>query len=268
LVINIDDDHGAKWAQELAASRPVVSYGIDTTPQSQQWLRALNLQKSPQGLSFDIQTPDGVWTLHSGLLGHFNVYNLLAVAAAWQAAGVTMPQVIQALAAAKTVPGRMEAFRAPGKPLVVVDYAHTPAALSAALRAVSEHRETSGVGRIICVFGCGGERDRGKRPQMAAAVAEAADMLIMTDDNPRSESPQAIVAEMLVGLPDGIEALVMHDRATAIAQAIAGANKHDVVLIAGKGHEDYQQVGQERRAFSDRLEVARCLGQEVLACSA
>ncbi len=266
LIINIDDDHGHAWASEMAASRPVVAYGIERQPQTPRWLRAVDLHKVPEGLRFTVQTADQELPLECGLIGHFNVYNLLAVAAAWCSAGVSLERVVAALADVRTVPGRMEAFRAPDKPLVVVDYAHTPAALGQVLRALIEHRRASG--RLICVFGCGGDRDRGKRPQMAAAVAALADVMVLTDDNPRSEAPQQIIADMLVGVPSGQEHSIIHDRATAIDHALALAGQDDVVLVAGKGHEDYQQVGTERRPFSDRVHVAARLGQEGLACSA
>ncbi len=266
IIINIDDDHGLQWARELAVSKPVVPYSIERKLDLGDWLRAENLHKSPAGLSFELCTAQQRLPVHCGLIGHFNVYNLLAVAAAWRTAGVPLDQVVQALGRVNTVPGRVEAFRAPGLPLVVVDYAHTPGALAQVLRALVEHQPARG--RLICVFGCGGDRDRGKRPQMAAIAAGLADELILTDDNPRSESPEAIVAEMLEGMPAEITYRVIHDRATAIAQAIANAGENDVVLVAGKGHEDYQQIGGERRSFSDRREVQRGLGLEVEPCSA
>lgn len=266
LIINADDDYGARWIAEFAKRRPVVAYAIDREPACAQWLRAVDIEKSAQGLAFALRTPDAEYQVRSGLLGHFNIYNLLAVTAAWLAAGEALPRIVAAIGQIHTVPGRIEPFRAEGKPLVVVDYAHTPGALSQVLRAVAEHRPSGG--RIICVFGCGGDRDRGKRPQMAAVAAELADQLILTDDNPRSESPQDIIADMLAGLPPGRAYQVIHDRATAIDRAIAMAAAEDVVLIAGKGHEDYQQIGRDKRPFSDRKQVARVLGQEALSCSA
>jgi UDP-N-acetylmuramoyl-L-alanyl-D-glutamate--2,6-diaminopimelate ligase len=159
------------------------------------------------------------------------------------------------------VPGRIEGFRGSrAAPLVVVDYAHTPQALAAALDALRAHAS----GKLICVFGCGGDRDRGKRPLMAAAAVMRADALIITDDNPRSEAPGAIVEDILAGLTAGgrAAARVIHDRGKAIEAAIAGAGADDVVLIAGKGHEDYQIYGRERRRFSDRAFVAARVGAE------
>ena len=270
VILNIDDDYGRLWADELAEKHAVVAYCIDSQPQTKHWLRAVNLQKHAQGLAFEIETPQGRWLLQCGLIGHFNVYNLLAVAAAWQVAGVGMDAIVAALQSVTTVPGRIEAFRGQadqGQPLVVVDYAHTPAALTHVLSALREHCPEQG--KIYCVFGCGGDRDRGKRPQMAAAAAEGADVLILTDDNPRTESAQEIIADMLQGLPSDQAYSVVHDRASAIDAALRQAGANDLVLIAGKGHEDYQQIGLERRPFSDRQHVAwRLSNGEGVACSA
>jgi UDP-N-acetylmuramoyl-L-alanyl-D-glutamate--2,6-diaminopimelate ligase len=167
--------------------------------------------------------------------------------------------VARALSAAHTVPGRIEGFRGPqAQALAVVDYAHTPKALDQVLKALRAHTR----GQLWCVFGCGGDRDRGKRPLMGATVAELADRLIVTDDNPRSESPTVIVEEILSGIPrSAAERLdVIHDRASAIGSAIGRAQAGDLVLIAGKGHETTQIYGSEVRPFSDRRWVAECLG--------
>lgn len=267
LVINVDDDHGRQWATELsAAGRPVVAYGIEHDFEQGPMLRARALIKTSRGLAFELCCDAQVLRVQSGLIGHFNIYNLLAVAAAWQAAGCALTDIVQALAEVSTVPGRVEPFRVEDKPLVVVDYAHTPGALSQVLSALNEHREAGG--RLICVFGCGGDRDRGKRPQMAAIAASLADELVLTDDNPRSESPEDIIADMLEGLDAHQAYRVIHDRAAAIAQAVAMAGPSDIVLVAGKGHEEYQQIGSEQLPFSDRQQVARALGLEDLACSA
>ncbi len=270
LIINVDDDYGRQWARELADGRPVVTYAVDAQPEQTDWLRAENIRKHPDGLRFDVVTPTERHVLKCGLIGHFNIYNLLAVAAAWRAAGAEMAQVIAALRDVKTVPGRIEAFRADNKPLVVVDYAHTPGALIQVLRALHQHRKPGG--RIFCVFGCGGDRDRGKRPQMAAAASANADVLILTDDNPRTESPQDIIADMLEGLAADRQYSVIHDRALAIDQALNLAGPDDLVLVAGKGHEDYQQIGLERRPFSDREHVAKRLNgapaHKGVACNA
>ncbi|MDN5862239.1 MAG: hypothetical protein L0H19_02205, partial [Salinisphaera sp.] len=171
--------------------------------------------------------------------------------------GVEPAAAVRALGQAQTVPGRMEAVgRRSGQPLVVVDYAHTPNALAHALAALREHS----AGRVYCAFGCGGERDTGKRPLMGKAAGRLADALWITDDNPRGEDPAAIVADILAGIPARAAATVEHDRAAAIAAAIAAAGPDDAVLIAGKGHETTQQVGSERRSFSDAAAARRALG--------
>jgi UDP-N-acetylmuramoyl-L-alanyl-D-glutamate--2,6-diaminopimelate ligase len=147
-------------------------------------------------------------------------------------------------------------FNAPGKPTVVVDYAHTPDALEKALEAARLHCQ----GQLWCVFGCGGDRDKGKRPLMGGIAEQFADRVVITDDNPRTEEPRAIINDILTGLLDAGQALVIHGRAEAVTSAIMQAQAQDVVLVAGKGHEDYQLVGNRRLDYSDRTTVARLLG--------
>ncbi|MDB5985383.1 MAG: UDP-N-acetylmuramoyl-L-alanyl-D-glutamate--2,6-diaminopimelate ligase [Nevskia sp.] len=264
-VLNRDDAHGADWARALSATQEVTVYGLGgadrAAPIGERYVLGLDLHLHSAGLRFDIRSSWGEARLDSRLLGRFNAYNLLAALAALLHAEIPLNDAVAALAASTTVPGRIEGFRGPrAAPLVVVDYAHTPQALAAALDALRAHTS----GKLICVFGCGGDRDRGKRPLMGAAAAERADMLIVTDDNPRSEAPGAIVEDILAGLTaDGRAATrVIHDRGKAIKAAIAAASADDVVLIAGKGHEDYQIYGSERRSFSDRAFVAALLGAE------
>jgi UDP-N-acetylmuramoyl-L-alanyl-D-glutamate--2,6-diaminopimelate ligase len=173
------------------------------------------------------------------------------------ALGVPLDQAAGALAAGTAPPGRMELIEAaePDKPTAVVDYAHTPDALGKALSALREHCR----GALWCVFGCGGDRDAGKRPLMGAVADQLADRIIVTDDNPRSESPENIVSAIRVGIK-AHPARVIHDRGAAIAAALNEASGEDVVLIAGKGHEDYQIYGATRRRFSDSREARRILG--------
>jgi UDP-N-acetylmuramoyl-L-alanyl-D-glutamate--2,6-diaminopimelate ligase len=162
-----------------------------------------------------------------------------------------------ALGAAKPAPGRMEVLGGPpGRPWVVVDYAHTPDALQRVLLAL----EDAATGELTCVFGCGGDRDRGKRPLMGAVAADLADRIVLTDDNPRSEEPAAIVRDIRAGVGEHPRVNVIHDRRTALKTAIERARPGDVVLVAGKGHEAEQIVGAERRAFSDRAVAAEILG--------
>lgn len=255
-ILNRDDDHGARWIAEFADIATV--YGIDgAVPSARRYLLARNVELLNSGLAFDIDSSWGAARIQCGLFGRFNVYNLLASLAALLHGGVHLSDAVFALNQSQTVPGRMEGYRGPkAQPLVVVDYAHTPQALEQILKAVRAHTP----GKLWCVFGCGGDRDRGKRPLMAAAAATYADTVLITDDNPRSENPQAIVAEIRAGLPAGYPAQVIHDRATAIAEAVRAAGKDDAVVVAGKGHEDYQIYGADVRQFSDRNFVAKLVG--------
>ena len=191
--------------------------------------------------------------LQTRLIGHYNVSNLLGVIATLRALGVPLAQAVRACAALSPVPGRMEQIAQPGQPLVAVDYAHTPDALAQALAALRPVAQARG-GRLWCVFGCGGNRDASKRPLMGAAAQQGADAVLVTSDNPRGEVPQAIIDQILQGMAPGAQA--EPDRAAAIAQAVARADATDVVLIAGKGHEDYQEVQGVRHPFSD-MEQAR-----------
>ncbi len=260
-VLNRDDATGAAWARELAGAGPRITlYGLDgDAPEARHVIgRSLNLRAS--GIAFEATTHEGAARVDSRLLGRFNAYNLLAALAVLLEKGVSLARACHALSAAATVPGRIEGFRGPrARPLVVVDYAHTPQALAQVLHAVRAHCR----GKMWCVFGCGGDRDRGKRPLMGAAAAQVADRLIVTDDNPRSEDPRLIVDQILGGMTAAgrAAARVIHDRARAIEAAVRESGAEDVVVVAGKGHEDYQIYGAQRRSFSDRAFVAQLVGQ-------
>lgn len=253
-VLNRDDARGAAWAQEFSLA---TVYGIEgDVPAKGQYVIARQLRFHDQGLSFEVESSWGRAMLSSRLLGRFNVHNLLAALSALLLKPVPLQQAVAALEQATTVPGRMEGFRGALVPaLVVVDYAHTPNALAHALQATRLHTRN----QLWCVFGCGGDRDKGKRPLMAAA-AEAADHLILTDDNPRSEKPEAIVADIRAGLRQPESAKIIHDRAAAIRHAVSDAQAGDTVLVAGKGHEETQTYGKDIRAFSDRRYVAQLTG--------
>lgn len=259
-VLNRDDATGAAWA---AALDRVMVYGIEgAAPAGGQYLLAREVQLSSTGLAFTLDSSWGRAQVSSRLLGRFNVYNLLATLAALLSKGVPLAEAVPVLAALRTVPGRIEGFKGEkAAALVVVDYAHTPEALAQILKAVRAHC----AGKLICVFGCGGDRDRGKRPLMGRAAEQGADVLIVTDDNPRSETPGAITQEITAGLADASKARVIHDRAEAIRTAVREAGGSDVVVVAGKGHETTQTIGTEVRAFSDRRFVAELLGCEVRA---
>jgi UDP-N-acetylmuramoyl-L-alanyl-D-glutamate--2,6-diaminopimelate ligase len=209
------------------------------------------------GLELDIAGAFGAARLTSTLIGAFNAENLLSALGALLAQGMSLQEACAALGAARPAPGRMEVLGGPpGKPWVVIDYAHTPDALHRVLTAL----EAAIVGELWCVFGCGGDRDRGKRALMGAVAADLADRIVLTDDNPRSEDPADIVREIRVGVADHPRVSVIHDRRTALKTAVERARPGDVVLIAGKGHEAEQIVADERRAFSDRAVVAELLG--------
>ncbi len=250
-VINGDDAYGEELRQKAEAQGvKVVSYGFEYGE-----VRGSNLRVGPQGLAFDVATPWGEARLESSVLGRFNAHNLLAVLSTLLVGGVPFEQAIVSVQHAQAVPGRMQQIRLPGKPLVVVDYAHTPDALEKVLitlREISGESKTSGA-RLICVFGCGGQRDKGKRPLMGDVAARLADAVVVTSDNPRNEEPRAIIDDILAGMVDNYH--VEEDRAAAIDYAIAHAQAGDVVLIAGKGHEDYQEIKGAKLPFSD-VEVA------------
>ncbi|MDA3919231.1 MAG: UDP-N-acetylmuramoyl-L-alanyl-D-glutamate--2,6-diaminopimelate ligase [Salinisphaera sp.] len=260
-VINADDTIGRAWLTDLAPEVITIAYGQNpAVAEHAHHVRIAGLATRIDGLVIDFDTHAGRATLDSHLVGAFNAYNLAAVLAVLLARDVSLNRAIAVLAELPTVPGRMERIAgSQAQPLVIVDYAHTAGALEAALTALAAHSER----RLLCVFGCGGERDRGKRPLMAAAAARLADQIWVTDDNPRGESAEAIVADILAGFEEaGYPAdryCVVHDRAAAIAAAIAAAEAGDVLLIAGKGHEDSQQIGEQRFPFDDRQVARRVL---------
>ncbi len=255
-VVNVDDPAGAELA---AALQP---RGLDlwtVSCEGEARLRASDPCLGPQGLGFRISEGSHSLLLQTAMIGLFNIYNLLAVVAAMRSLGVGLDDAVAACQNLAPVPGRMQCMVEPGKPMAVVDYAHTPDALEkaiAALRPVAQQRS----GRLWCVFGCGGDRDPLKRPLMGRAAA-AADHVVLTSDNPRSEEPLAIMAQIAPGLRDHPALLRQADRATAIAMALRQAQAADVVLVAGKGHESSQEIGGQRFPFSDQEQVQRALLQ-------
>jgi UDP-N-acetylmuramoyl-L-alanyl-D-glutamate--2,6-diaminopimelate ligase len=251
-VINADDDWGARFAERLRGTGvEVIGYGLGAGR-----LRAAGVSQSEAGLRFRVEGDWGTGEVAVPVLGAFNVSNLLAVIATLLASGVTLAAALAAVSRLKPVPGRLERLGGGGGPLVVIDYAHTPDALEKALAAV---RPVVAPGRrLLCVFGCGGDRDAGKRPIMGEAAARLADHLIVTSDNPRSEDPQAIIDQVLAGVLSGsVEAVA--DRQVAIFSAIHQAAPGDVVLVAGKGHETYQEIAGVRHPFSDAEVAAAAL---------
>jgi UDP-N-acetylmuramoyl-L-alanyl-D-glutamate--2,6-diaminopimelate ligase len=249
-VVNVDDAFGRNLAQRLPAHVARLRYGLQSDDAE---IRASSTSSSASGLRFMLHTPWGEGEVATPLLGRFNIGNLLAVAGCLGALGYTFAQIHNAISRLQPVAGRMNRIGGESElPLVVVDYAHTPDALEQALGTLRAHAQ----GRLICVFGCGGERDQGKRPQMAAIAERLADRVIVTDDNPRGENGDVIVAQIVAGLARPQRATVQRNRAQAIALALREAQSGDVVLIAGKGHEPYQEIGGVRHPFDD-LDVAR-----------
>ncbi len=245
-VVNVDDEWGASFAERLSGD--VITYGTRKGAR----LQASRVGLSEAGVRFHLVSEWGDGEVNARVLGAFNVSNLLAVIGALVAAGVTFDDALTAVNALDPVPGRLERVGGGAAPLVVIDYAHTPDALEKALEAL---RPTVAAGhRLVCVFGCGGDRDAGKRPLMGQAAARLADHVIVTSDNPRTENPDAIIAQVLAGISGDVEAI--EDRQVAIFSAVHHAGAGDVVLLAGKGHETYQEIAGVRHPFSD-LEVAR-----------
>jgi UDP-N-acetylmuramoyl-L-alanyl-D-glutamate--2,6-diaminopimelate ligase len=255
VVVNLDDAFGAGLlAQATPGARRIA---LSSRGHSEATLCAEHVVLAPEGLRFDLIEGDRRHAIATPLLGRFNVDNLLAVAGVLRALDWPLADVAAMLPRLSPVGGRMSRVGGrDGQPLVVVDYAHTPDALQQALASLREHTP----GRLACVFGCGGERDAGKRPQMAAIAQAGADRVIVTDDNPRHEDGDRIVADILAGFTRPDEVQVQRDRALAIADALRGAGAGDVILIAGKGHEPYQEVAGVKHPFDDLL-VARGLLQ-------
>jgi len=262
IVINVGDSFGRRLAERLRDDARLTAAWIDAEGITDAWsrtrhLRARAVNCEQRGLSMEFDGTFGSVALHTRLIGRFNAENLAIVLGCLFSLGVGAQQAARALGACEAPPGRMEIVPSDGagKPLAVVDYAHTPDALAKALQALREHC----TGSLWCVFGCGGDRDTGKRSLMGTIADELADQIIVTDDNPRSENPAAIARAIFGGIRSN-RARLIHDRGEAIGTALKEAKASDIVLIAGKGHEDYQIYGETRRSFSDRREAQRYLG--------
>jgi len=245
-IVNLDSDYGALLAARCGQDVVTVSTRFDRVANGRPFVFVRSVVATDKGsdISFVSSWGDGRFSLQ--LPGDFNVANAAIVLALLLVKGVAPEKACEVLSAVTAPPGRMQRVAEPG-PAVYVDYAHTPHALEVTLRALRAHCR----GKLWCVFGCGGDRDAGKRPQMGAVAERLSDRVVVTSDNPRHESPGAIIDAVMQGMTHGDRAIVIEDRAAAIAWAIASAGREDAVLIAGKGHEDYQQVGDERRPFSD-----------------
>jgi UDP-N-acetylmuramoyl-L-alanyl-D-glutamate--2,6-diaminopimelate ligase len=251
-VINKDDPEGKYLLQNVGNGTEVFSYGTNGSSE----LRGSVLQMDSMGMTLSLASPWGGGEIRTGLMGAFNLSNLLAAAGTLALLGMPWSQVLHQLEIMRAVPGRMNCISGePGQPVVVVDYAHTPDALEQALRALRAHL----YGRLVCVFGCGGERDSGKRPMMAKVAESLADRIVLTTDNPRGEDPGVIFQEMIAGLNDRTAVQVVEDRAAAIRQAIMECSSGDIILVAGKGHEAWQEKNGRKIPFSDEAEVHAAL---------
>ena len=252
-VINVDDPWGARLASRLGSQ--CWRSSLDD-PGAELFI--LDPEMGSRGVRGTLVSPQGEGVFSSPLVGRFNLMNLLQAVGVLLQQGLPLSPLLEGLASFRGVPGRMERVvdgSGEGEPAVLVDYAHTPDGLENALLACRPFSR----GRLICVFGCGGDRDRTKRPQMAAIAARLADRVVVTSDNPRTESPERILDDVVSGIPAGTDLQVEGDRAVAIAAAIAAADPHDLVLIAGKGHEDYQILGTTKIHFDDREEAKKAL---------
>lgn len=248
-VLNIDDPVGQKLQQDTAAH--VLTYGIERSAM----IQATDVKIHSQGTDFKLHVFEQVWPLRVKMIGLFNVYNILAAFAAAYAAGIKVEKILAALTAFPGVKGRMQLLTSTTGVSAVIDYSHTPDGLLKALETLDQVAQK----RVLCVIGCGGDRDHGKRPKMGGIAVKYSDLAIFTSDNPRTEDPQKIISSMLSGVEQPDRVPVFVKRREAINYAIQQAQTGDIVLIAGKGHEDYQIIGKEKHHFDDVEEAMKAL---------
>ncbi len=268
LVLNLDDEYGQA---ALRRARPAAIDVWTYSTLHPARLMAQRIRMGAQGLTFDVveTAPDNSstsCTLQTALIGNYNVSNLLGVIAAMRSLGVALALCAEACKAITPVPGRLEVVSKAHEPLTVIDYAHSPDALEKVLLTLRETTQARG-GKLWCVFGCGGERDTSKRPMMGAIASRFADQAVVTSDNPRGENPNAIVAQILLGMEDNKGIQVQVDRALAIQETVAQAAAGDVIVITGKGHEDYQEIMGNKTPFSDQAHARAALAQRAGAAS-
>ena len=256
-IVNVDDEVGQNIVDELAQEIQCIRYGLNKTRNPDVFGSDVHLDD--QGLSMQVSTPWGNGKIQAPVIGEFNASNLLAVLSVMLVQGIDFEESLQRLTTIKSVAGRMQRFGGENSPLVIVDFAHTPDALAQALKSLRQHTQHN----LWCVFGCGGDRDSGKRPLMGNVAEENADYIILTNDNPRSESPESIIKDIQSGIKNVANVIVELDRQAAIHHAIKHANAGDIVLIAGKGHENYQLIGDNKYPFDDGKEVQ----QQLEACA-
>jgi len=262
-VINGDDLQAQHWLRKWPKAQSsernnLWVYGRGTTVcQYDNFVSCLAIKHHHKGVSFVLSTHLGKSDIHSPLLGDFNIDNLLAAISVLLVEGISLTKIAEVVASVNATPGRMEAFLSAKAPTAVVDYAHTPDALEKALIACRQHCQ----GKLYVVFGCGGDRDKGKRPLMAQAAQKYADCLVITNDNPRTEAPMSIIEDIIAGLDEGHEATVIVNRKQAVIETLTKAGESDLVLLAGKGHEDYILLGLEKIAYDER-KVVQCFFAE------
>lgn len=255
-VVNCDDALGKRIIAHYRHQLTLVGYSANGVKDDRvSSVIASAIQPLAQGFSVEVQTPWGEGTFTTPLFGRFNISNLLAVLSVLCLCEIPFDKALLELSQLRNVPGRMQVVDSQRQPQIIVDYAHTPDALEKALTALREHCQ----GRLICVFGCGGDRDRGKRPQMAAVAEQHADQIILTNDNPRTESPLTIIQDIQAGFKNKNAVLVKLDRAEAIRYAVQMAAVNDIVLIAGKGHETTQTIADQVLPFNDVEEAKKAL---------
>ncbi|HED36528.1 MAG TPA: UDP-N-acetylmuramoyl-L-alanyl-D-glutamate--2,6-diaminopimelate ligase [Gammaproteobacteria bacterium] len=262
MILNADDDFGVELYEEYKSLRNIWLYGLGDDhlkksyadlcagdSKNSGYAFAESIKTNHDGMTFLLNSSQGSAQVRVGLMGEFNIHNSLACFCTLIQSGINFNHAVKYLEHLSTVPGRMELLRASGQPVVVIDYAHTPQALLLALSNVRRHTS----GKLICVFGCGGDRDTGKRPLMAQVAEKYSDLVIVTSDNPRNEDPVCIVNDIKSGIKNELCLIIEMDREKAIEQAISIASENDLILIAGKGHEAYQLIGNEKISFDDRL---------------
>lgn len=253
-IVNVDDPFGKIISQSLPTPQTLFTYSVQDTACD---VYASNAQLTAEGIHAHVMTPWGSGELQTSIVGQFNLSNLLAVLTALCVLEIPFQTALACLSRLNPVAGRMQAFGGALQPLVVVDYAHKPDALEKVLFALRQQCQ----GKLYCIFGCGGDRDRGKRPMMASIAEHYADQVIVTDDNPRYEDPAQIVQDILQGFKQPEKVIVQHDRAKAIRDVIHYAKPADCILIAGKGAETYQQISGVNVPFSDLVQVTDILGE-------
>lgn len=256
-LVNLDDSVGQQWLSEMQSDK---LYGFSISPEQQDKARIYTLDNHQHhlGMTATLVWPEGKATLESPLLGSFNLSNLIAALGALYLLGYDMTSLVSVVPLLKPVAGRMERFTRDDGVTLVVDYAHTPDAIEQSLKALRGHC----IGQLWCLFGCGGDRDKGKRPLMAQAAENFADRLMITSDNARSEDPRTIIEDIQAGLSSPLKALTQVDRELAIKQVVDLAKPGDLVLLAGKGHETYQDIAGERLEYDERALAKTLVGEQ------